>query len=163
MEKQDWYLEYATGNVSNKNHLCRLEDFPEIAQKHAGGEVYRSMFLYSSDIVAYVAENDTVTGFNGIQAVDKIVIDIDYVKDQTNGDELTIKAVLDLLDTMEKKEIWRDVHYQIWFSGTGFHIHLGNVYGFEPSINIAKQVRATMQRDWGEYICLLYTSPSPRD
>tara|TARA_R100000808_G_scaffold81_2_gene576 strand:+ start:1429 stop:3249 length:1821 start_codon:yes stop_codon:yes gene_type:complete len=158
MEKQDWYLEYATGNVSNRNHLCRLENFPEIAQKHAGGEVYRSMFLYSPDIVAYVAENDTVTGFNGIQAVDKIVIDIDYVKDRTNGDELTIKAVLDLLDAMEKKEIWRDVHYQIWFSGTGFHIHLGNVYGFEPSINIAKQVRATMQRDWGEYIDLIYDS-----
>jgi len=158
MEKQDWYLEYATGSVSNRNQLCRLEDFSEVAKLNAGGEIYRSMFLYSPDIVAFVAENNTVTGFNGIQAVDKIVVDIDYVKDKTNGDELTVTAVFDICDAMHNKGIEYGQHYQIWFSGTGFHIHLGNVYGFEPSANIAKQVRATMQRDWGEYIDLIYDS-----
>ena len=105
MEKQDWYLEYATGSVSNRNQLCRLEDFSEVAKLNAGGEIYRSMFLYSPDIVAFVAENNTVTGFNGIQAVDKIVVDIDYVKDKTNGDELTVTAVFDICDAMQNKGI----------------------------------------------------------
>ena len=38
---------------------------------------------------------------------------------------------------------------QLWFSGSGFHIHIPNIYGFEPSNNIAKIVRATLQRDFG--------------
>ena len=157
MQNKEWYLEYATGSVSNRNQLCKVEEFPDIARKNAGKEIYRSMFLYAPDIVPFVAENETVTGFNGVQAIDKIVIDVDYVKDREDGGEATKKAVYKLQDKMVSLGI-QDNHYQIWFSGTGFHIHLANVYGFEPSINIAKQVRATMQRDFGDCIDLIYDS-----
>jgi hypothetical protein len=151
----EWYLEYATGSVSNRNQLCKLDEFPEIAKQNTGKEVYRSMFLYAPEIVPFVEEHNTVTGFNGKQAVDKIVIDIDYIKHENEGEILTRKAVENVQVKMKKLGI-QEKHYQIWFSGTGFHIHLANVYGFEPNINIAKQVRATMQRDFGEYIDLIY-------
>tara|TARA_R100001082_G_scaffold1842_1_gene1682 strand:- start:2562 stop:4385 length:1824 start_codon:yes stop_codon:yes gene_type:complete len=157
METNNWWVEYATTSVSNRNHLCKLEEFPSIAAQHQNLEIYRSMFLYDADIVEFVAKNDTVTGFNGVQGVDKLVIDIDYIKNDNNmGNETRLK-VLDVIDKMEKLLIQPE-HYNIWFSGKGFHIHLGNVYGFEDSNQVAKQVRATMQRDFGEYIDIIYDS-----
>ena len=157
METNNWWVEYATTSVSNRNHLCKLEEFPSIAAQHQNLEIYRSMFLYDADIVEFVAKNDTVTGFNGTQGVDKLVIDIDYIKNDNNmGNETRLK-VLDVIDKMEKLLIQPE-HYNIWFSGKGFHIHLGNVYGFEDSNQVAKQVRATMQRDFGEHIDIIYDS-----
>ena len=157
METNNWWVEYATTSVSNRNHLCKLEEFPSIAAQHQNLEIYRSMFLYDADIVEFVAKNDTVTGFNGVQGVDKLVIDIDYIKNDNNmGNETRLK-VLDVIDKMEKLLIQPE-HYNIWFSGKGFHIHLGNVYGFENSNQVAKQVRATMQRDFGEHIDIIYDS-----
>jgi len=157
METNNWWVEYATTSVSNRNHLCKLEEFPSIAAQHQNLEIYRSMFLYDADIVEFVAKNDTVTGFNGLQGVDKLVIDIDYIKNDNNmGNETRLK-VLDVIDKMEKLLIEPE-HYNIWFSGKGFHIHLGNVYGFEDSNQVAKQVRATMQRDFGEHIDIIYDS-----
>ena len=157
METNNWWVEYATTSVSNRNHLCKANEFPAIAAQHQNLEIYRSMFLYHEDIVEFVAKNGTVTGFNGLQSVDKLVIDIDYIKNDNNmGNETRLK-VLDVIDNMEKLLIQPE-HYNIWFSGKGFHIHLGNVYGFEDSNQVAKQVRATMQRDFGEHIDIIYDS-----
>ena len=159
MEIKDWYIEYATGSVSNRNQLCELHEFPRIAKENANGEIYRSMFLYHESIVDFVKKNNTVTGFNGEQGVDKLVIDIDYIKniDPSKAGAETIQVVLDVLEEMDKKSI-TSKYYNIWFSGTGFHIHLANVYGFEDSNQVAKQVRATMQRDFGKYLDNIYDS-----
>ena len=157
METNNWWVEYATTSVSNRNHLCKVTDFPEIASKHQNLEIYRSMFLYHEDIVDFVAKNGSVTGFNGLQSIDKLVIDIDYVKNDNDMGNETRNKVLDVIDNMEKLLIQPD-QYNIWFSGKGFHIHLGNVYGFEDSNQLAKQVRATMQRDFGEHIDIIYDS-----
>ena len=157
METNNWWVEYATTSVSNRNHLCKVADFPEIASRHQNLEIYRSMFLYHEDIVEFVAKNGSVTGFNGLQSIDKLVIDIDYVKNDNNMGNETRNKVLDVIDNMEKLLIQPD-QYNIWFSGKGFHIHLGNVYGFEDSNQLAKQVRATMQRDFGEHIDIIYDS-----
>jgi len=157
MATNEWYLEYAVRNISNRNHLCRLDEFPMIASKNTHVELYRSMFLYESTIVDYVSKNDTVTGFNGVQSMDKLVIDIDYIKnDKLNGNETKNKTI-DVVEKLEKLKV-KDTHYNIWFSGTGFHIHLGNVYNFKDSNQLAKQVRATMQRDFGDLIDIIYDS-----
>ena len=100
METRNWYLEYATTNISNRNNLCKLEDFPKIASNHKNAEIYRSMFLYDEDIVDFVAKNGTVTGFNGIQGVDKLVIDIDYIKNDNDNGNQTRNKVLDVIDDM---------------------------------------------------------------
>ncbi len=157
MAASDWWLEYAVKSISNRNNLCKLEDFPKIASKNQNAEIYRSMFLYHSDIVDFVAENNTVTGFNGIQSVDKLVIDIDYIKNDNNEGNQTKAKVIDVINKMSQLSI-KPEHYNIWFSGKGFHIHVGNVYGFKDSNQIAKQVRATMQRDFGDLIDIIYDS-----
>ncbi len=157
MENKDWYIEYATGDVSNRNQLCKINDFSKIAKNNINKEIYRSMFLYDESIVPYLEKNETVTGFNGEQSIDKIVIDIDLIKNDNDKGNQTRKKVLDVTDAMEKLLI-DPLHYNIWFSGRGFHIHLANVYGFKDSNTLAKQVRATMQRDFGKHIDLIYDS-----
>ena len=34
MAASDWWLEYAVRSISNRNNLCKLEDFPKIASKN---------------------------------------------------------------------------------------------------------------------------------
>jgi len=159
MDNTEWYVEYAVGSVANRNMFCKINDFAEIARNAIGQEIYRSMFLYANDIEDYVKANGSVTGYNGIQYIDKIVIDIDYIKEGTkdNGGLKTINNVVNIIDEMTKKTI-EPHHYNIWFSGTGFHIHLANVYGFKPSNKLSQQVRITMQRDFGKHIDLIYDS-----
>ena len=60
MEIKDWYVEYATGSVSNRNQVCKISDFSKIAKTAAGSEIYRSMFLYDETIVNHLKENKTV-------------------------------------------------------------------------------------------------------
>ena len=44
-----------------------------------------------------------------------------------------------LKDLLIKKE-----HIRIWYSGTGFHIELPNIFGFEPSQELPEIVKATL-------------------
>ena len=55
------------------------------------------MFLYHEDIVDFVAKNGSVTGFNGLQSIDKLVIDIDYVKNDNDMGNETRNKVLDVI------------------------------------------------------------------
>ena len=84
METKDWYLEYATGSISNRNQVCKVNEFPSIVKDNIGKEIYRSMFLYDKTIVEFLNKNQTVVGFNGLQSIDKIVIDIDYIINDNN-------------------------------------------------------------------------------
>ena len=155
-----WYVEYALGGVSNRNQVIETKEFNKLVAINKGKEIYRSMFLYHEDIVSYLETNKTVIGFDGLQAVDKLVIDIDYHKsplsDKENGKK-TIEQVNKVVDTIHSLNI-RPEHYNIWFSGTGFHIHMANVYGFkeQTSKKLSYEVRSTMQRDFGDDIDLIY-------
>jgi|TARA_R100000149_G_C5880423_1_gene145446 replicative DNA helicase len=156
-----WYVEYAIANVFNRNQVVNIESFSDIVKKNIGKEIYRSMYLYSEDIVEYLKENKTVVGFDGVQSVDKLVIDIDYAKspDRDIAGQQTIDDVFKVISIMDELSI-REHHYNIWFSGTGFHIHLADVYGFQDQVskNLAYQVRSTMQRDFENAIDNIYDS-----
>ena len=156
-----WYVEYAIANVFNRNQVVNIESFSDIVKKSIGKEIYRSMYLYSEDIVEYLKLNNTVVGFDGVQSVDKLVIDIDYAKspDRNKAGKQTIDNVFKVISIMDELGI-TEQHYNVWFSGTGFHVHLADVYGFPEQIskNLAYQVRSTMQRDFKNEIDNIYDS-----
>ena len=154
MDSNNWYLEYAIGSISNRMHLCKLEEFNEILAYNIGGEIYRSMFLYSEDIVDHIVRNDSVSGFDGIQGIDKIVMDVDLEHGESAGQN-TIDKCKRLLGHIETLKV-EPKNYNLWFSGSGFHVHMADVYNFKSDKNLARQVRATMQRDFGKYIDNIY-------
>ena len=153
METGNWYIEYAVGDISNRMQICKLSDFPKVIQGNLGKEIYRSMFLYSPDIVDYVIKTNTVSDYKGVQSIDKIVLDIDLAGE--NSGDKTRLDVLALVRLMKAKSIPED-YLQLWFSGRGFHIHTPNIYGFKKGLDIAKQVKATLARDYGRFIDLIY-------
>ena len=153
MDTKNWYIEYAVGGVQNRMNICPADKFSSIAQQHMGKEMYRSMFLYEHSINEHVNKTGSVSDFNGVQAIDKLILDID-LSGEKSGEKTRLKVVK-LLNKMKMMNI-PDSYLQVWFSGSGFHIHIPDIYGFEPSNNVAKIVRATMQRDFGDYIDLIY-------
>tara|TARA_R110000751_G_scaffold51472_2_gene112897 strand:- start:1440 stop:3281 length:1842 start_codon:yes stop_codon:yes gene_type:complete len=150
---KDWYLEYAIGSVANRMSICKVSDFPSIIQDNIGREIYRSMFMYDESVLDFVSKEETISGFQGDRWIDKIVLDID-MKGKSKGDE-TVQNVLKLIDRLNEKGVGNEL-INVWFSGTGFHIHIPNVYQFESSSKLDKTVRASIQRDFGEYIDLIY-------
>ena len=139
MAASDWWLEYAVRSISNRNNLCKLDDFPKIASKNQNAEIYRSMFLYHSDIVDFVADNNTVTGFNGIQSVDKLVIDIDYIKNDNNQGNQTKAKVLDVIDKMSKLAI-KPEHYNLFKIPISYD-ELENLEYYDI-LDMAKEIRS---------------------
>ncbi len=153
METGNWYVEYAVGSIANRMHLCKVNELGAIVAKNIGKEIYRSMFLYDVDILDHVKKNNTVSDYKGVQAVDKIVLDID-LQGESRGDQ-ALESVKVLIEELKERKL-QEEHINVWFSGRGFHIHIPNIYNFEPSKNLSKVVRATMQRDFGKHIDLIY-------
>ena len=153
MGTQDYYVEYAIGTVSNRFNLCKVNEFFNVIKNNPNQEVYRSMFLYTKDIHDHLKETNSTGSYNGIQAVDKLYLDIDLAGEK-RGDE-TIKTVQKVIKHIKSMSIPED-YIQLWFSGRGFHIHLPDVYGFNPSKTVAQSVKATMERDFGKYIDSIY-------
>ena len=150
----NYLIEYAINTIANRKKFCTLADFKDVLNKNKGRELYRSMFLYHPDeINKHFEENGSVAKYNGKQAIDKLYIDVD-LEGQKQGDE-TINKVGNLVNDILALGVKHE-HINVWFSGRGFHIHLPDIYGFEPSSSIAAQVRATMQRDFAKYIDNIY-------
>ena len=157
MATRDWIVEYATGSVANRQQLCTIEKWPEILKgllKYRS-EIYRSMFLYDKSIIDYVEETGSVSKYDGEKYIDTIVLDIDPTGNVKLMGDLAVDQVLELIDALHGKGICNEI-IQVWFSGRGFHIHMPNVYGFEPAHNLNQIVRASIARDFGNYVDLIY-------
>jgi len=113
----------------------------DTVQSNIGKELYRSMFLYSEEILDYVKKHGSVKGFDGVQALDKITFDIDV---SLNDSSKLMKDTDELIESLLNKGVKQE-YIQIWFSGRGFHIVIPDLYGFKPSKNIAREVKSTFR------------------
>jgi|TARA_R110000824_G_scaffold87357_2_gene215473 hypothetical protein len=154
MNYENYFVEVAVGDVSSRNVVIPYHKLSEIVNKNIGKEIYRSMFLYQKSIVNHIEDTGSIKGYEGIQALDKIVFDVDKgTKSNEDLKKQTHKLMRKLVDL--------DCHpkyINIWFSGRGFHVVIPNLYGFKPSINLAREVKATIARDFGNKTDLIYDS-----
>ena len=129
MDYSNYYVEVAIGDVSARNTVVPFNELYEVVRKNIGKEIYRSMFLYTEDIASYIAENGSIKNYEGVQALDKIVFDIDKGSDE--GDEVkdkTFQLYRKLTELGARKE-----SVNIWFSGRGFHVVLSLIHISEPT------------------------------
>ena len=77
MDFGNLYVETAIGDVASRNIIIPYKELLDTVQSNLGKELYRSMFLYSEEILDHVKKHGSVKGFEGIQALDKITFDID--------------------------------------------------------------------------------------
>ena len=90
MDYSNYYVEVAIGDVSARNTVVPFNELYEIVKKNIGKEIYRSMFLYTEEIADYIVKNGSIKNYEGVQAVDRIVFDIDKGSDE--GDEVKNKT-----------------------------------------------------------------------
>ncbi len=138
------YIEVAVGSTVNRNQAIPLDSLKEYLN---GDELYRSYYTFNSDFPKHLETFKTVKSFKGKCYLDRIILDIDK---GSNTDEYVLErtreCIRNMLDGLEIPEDW----IQPWFSGTGYHIHLPNIFGFEPSKNLPQIVKETLTRYFPE-------------
>ena len=111
MDTSNCLIEMAVGGVANRHNRVTLDELPNFIKPKQ--ELYRSMFIYDDSFDGHI------TNYEGTYEIDRIFMDID-IKD---GD---IKNVQSLAHDLNE-EIGDEL-FQIWFSGTGFHIEVADLF-----------------------------------
>lgn len=151
MDNKETIVEIVEGNIANRNKICSLEDYYKKEKDNAWkDEMYRSYYSFDETFYDYVNTKKTVKGFDGLCYVDKLIIDIDKgTIEDSNFQGYTISCIDELIE----KGVYND-DINVWFSGTGYHIELLNVFGFQPSKNVYEKVKSTLKEhfDFGDTI-----------
>ena len=112
--------------------------------------MYRSYYSFDETFHNHVKETKSVKGFNGLIYLDNIIIDVDKGEiHESSFQGYLINCITDLLD---KGVMSEDIN--VWFSGSGYHIYLKNIFGFQPSKELNTKLKLTMSScfDFGDSI-----------
>ena len=143
MENKENIVEVIQGDVSNRNQVTSIEVYNKMIKNNTfKNEMYRSYYSFDETFYDYVKKNNTVKGFNGLTYINTIVLDIDK---GDISDEAFNEYLYDCLDQLEDLTIDKS-YINIWFSGSGYHVELLNVFGFQPSRHLHEKVRLTMKK-----------------
>jgi hypothetical protein len=134
-------VEVVTGGIHKRNTLMPYSDYLELENKNAfKKEMYRSYYMFDDTFNQHVATHKSVKGYNGLVYPDRLIIDLD--KGDIDGENLQnyLKHVCN-----ELFDFGIDSgHINVWFSGSGYHIELLNVFGFQPNKNLHVKVKSTL-------------------
>ena len=134
-------IEIVEGGLNKRNTLITYVDYLEKEKDNAfKKEMYRSYYTFDNTFTEHVMKHKSVKNYNGLIYLDKIIIDLDKgtIDDEAMQNYLrhTCNELFDFgIDSN---------HVNVWFSGTGYHIELLNVFGFQPNKNLHKKVKATI-------------------
>ena len=93
-----------------------------------------------------------IKSYNGNYMLEELILDID--KGKNTGDKVLMECKEICKGLLEKGVNATTI--QPWFSGTGFHIHLPNVYGFKPSHDLPQRVKLTIAKEFGTLVDNIY-------
>lgn len=137
------YCEYASPNVRNRGMVRKL-DRVMFHQPQGQEESFRSYFDLNDEGMRYLMHHRTLSGFTGWLGLGRILFDVDRGDDTPEG---TIKRMRDLVAKL-RKTYTQDI--QVWFSGTGYHVIIPEIFGFEEGPGLPSRVRATLERHFPE-------------
>ncbi|HNX38312.1 MAG TPA: DnaB-like helicase C-terminal domain-containing protein [Candidatus Cloacimonadota bacterium] len=138
-------VEYAIGAPNNRGHFIPISDLPKvIAEEGRTRPVYRSVFLYETQWLDRLNEAKTCKGYGGTYDIDWVPIDIDRGND---NDAYTLFRCEEALNILRDEHGLRDHNYQVYFSGTGYHIMIHrDVFSLQPSEFLPDSIRKSMSR-----------------
>ena len=142
------YTEVALGSPSNRGKIIpvtEITNYIELANNEPNQELYVSYYRFDKEIIEHQKKFNSLKGFDGKAYLNQIVLDIDK---KENTDE-------ELLD--ETREFVNDICYGMdipenyvipWFSGSGYHITLPNIFLFEASNDLPRVVKNTLLKNF---------------
>lgn len=112
--------------------------------------LYRSHWRYPLAFKKHVEATGSVKGYNGLRALDYIIVDIDMVNNAQRSNFL------------HQLNAWWDAYVLEWnlqsvilasFSGNGFHLYIHKqALSLEPSADLHKYVGATIESWWSQEV-----------
>ena len=144
MEDNQRYVEFVEHNIANRNEIIPLDLYKKTIKASAFSkkEMYRSYYSFDKEFANYVEKHKSVKDYDGIMFLDTIILDID--KGTMPCDEFKMH-VEDCISTVRELGI-RNEHINIWFSGSGYHVELLDVFGFSPNTKLNETVKFTLQK-----------------
>lgn len=137
------YCELAIGSFISRGVIVKQSQLNDALVKvPRTTEAYRSLYLYDEEIVQHMSIRKSVRGYRGKYYIDRIVMDVDR---RSDTDELTLQRARNLVLKL-LVEPW-DIPLAsigIYFSGTGYHISIPDIFGIEPSNTLPQVLSATM-------------------
>lgn len=144
MEDSQKYVEYVENSISNRNQIIPIELYHNAIKltSFTEKESYGSYYSHDKSLYDYVNKNSSLKGYEGLVYVDRLILDIDKNGlDNNELYELVKSHIGECIDFgIEEK------HINLWYSGTGFHIELLDVFGFQPAKNIHEKVKQTLTK-----------------
>ena len=146
------YIECAFGGPFNRGTFIKKDELKQWTKRAVieGEPLYRSMYLYTDDVLKYMEENNKISGYYGSRHIDNILIDIDK---KDNSDELTLQKTRDIIGLLMNEYDLSSWNMRAYFSGSGYHIILPNsLFRFDPAETLPHQVKYTMAKVFGDLI-----------
>lgn len=144
MESNQKYIEFVENNISNRNQIIPVELYYRSINGAAfmQKESYGSYYHQDEALYKYVQKYGSVKGYEGLVYVNRLILDIDKngLQDEELY-ELTKNHIGELIEFGIKEE---DIN--VWYSGSGFHLELMDVFGFQPAKNVHEKVKQTLTK-----------------
>jgi hypothetical protein len=143
MENRETIVEIVEGYINNRNVTGDIDTYNNLVEKNAfKKEMYRSYYHFDESFREHVEENGSVKGYEGACYLDYIHLDIDKGEiDDKSFNPYVMQCLSELLD---KGVMTEDIN--IWFSGSGYHIKLKNVFGLQPSKELHTKLKLTLEK-----------------
>lgn len=133
-------IEIAIGSLTNRGIIIDSKDLFRYVKLNE--ELYRSYFGFDNQIREHIKSGrKTPSGFIGNFYINNLVLDVDKGSDTL---ENTIGKMRNLANRLIKDFELED-NFQLWFSGTGFHFHIPNIFKFTPSPKLPLIARHTIE------------------
>ena len=138
------FVEIASGHIANRGRADLIVNLPSLIglpeNKH---ELYHSWYSFDQEIQSHLDGRNSISTFKGVYYIDQIILDLDY-KEVSESERLQAIRFFVNTDLIEDLSI-KEEHIRIWYSGTGFHVTLPNLFGFTPSTTLPFSVKATLE------------------
>lgn len=134
-------VEIVEDTISNRNIICDYESYLKKVNVNAfKKEMYVSYYLFDTTFKDHVLKTNSVKNYEGLAYPNRIIIDLDKGEiDGQNMQSYLIHSCNELFDFGIDSS-----HVNVWFSGSGYHIELLNVFGFQPNKNVHEKVKSTL-------------------
>ncbi len=143
------FVEIAVGNVKNRNVIIPIDQLKQriVDARESGAELYRSYYVFDDEILEHLKVRKTVKNYKGKYYLKQIVLDIDK-GDKT--DELILTRAREFARALWEDWHMSEDHFKIFYSGRGYHFHMADYFGFEPSNFLPLEVKATIAKVFPE-------------
>lgn len=145
------YLEVANSikafgkTTFSRNQIIKKTDLIKSVNsaRKNGNDLYRSVYSYDEDIIEHMKTNKTVSGFKGRYYVDNIVLDVDRGEDTDAG---TLRRAVEVYESLTEDWKLKLENFSIWFSGTGYHFSIPDIFHFSPSNYLPFEIKDTIAK-----------------